>query len=59
MVATAFTLPAGYRPPYTRYFPCYSNGAFGVVQIDSTGALQPIVGSNVNFVLDMISFRAA
>jgi hypothetical protein len=56
IAATAFTLPAGYRPSAQINFAVFSNGAFGQLQISSAGAITPQVGSNVSFGLDGISF---
>jgi hypothetical protein len=54
---TAFTLPAGYRPSKSKIFSVSSNGAFGQVQIDASGAVALTVGSNVYASLEGISFR--
>jgi len=53
---SAFTLPAGYRPPYPVLFPADSNGAFGAVRVLTDGKVVPY-GSNTYFSLASISFR--
>lgn len=57
--SSAFTLLAGYRPASVNglIFAVTSNGVFGVVTVDSTGAVIPAIGSNTYFALDGISFR--
>lgn len=45
----AFTLPVGFRPPATLGFSLASNGAFGQLNIDSAGVVNPAIGSNVIF----------
>jgi hypothetical protein len=52
----AFTFPVGYRPQILIGVPCNSNSAFGVVQVDTTGALTPLIGSNVFFDLSSVIF---
>lgn len=49
--ATAFTLPAAYRPTLNYGFAVASNGAYGQLDVGSTGAVSPSVGSNVYFYL--------
>ncbi len=56
--AAAFSLPVGYRPLETLFYPLISSGAFGAGFINSSGAVTPSVGSNVNVQLDGITFRA-
>jgi hypothetical protein len=46
---TAFTLPSGFRPPADIQFAQASNGAYGQLNITSTGAVVPQIGSNVSF----------
>jgi hypothetical protein len=53
---SAFTLPAGYRPPVLLRFAVVSNGAFGYAAVGSDGTVAPTNGSNVSFALDQISF---
>jgi hypothetical protein len=55
---TAFTLPAGFRPSATVYYPCWSNSAFGGVNISPNGDVGVINGSNVSVSLAGISFKA-
>ena len=55
--ATAFTLPAGYRPPASCIFAVASNGAFGVVDITAAGAVSMTSVNNTYVSLDSISFR--
>lgn len=55
---TAFTLPEGYRPAATLDFAVPSNGAFGQLRIGADGVVNPIIGSTVDFRLN-VSFRAA
>lgn len=61
MNTTAFTLPSGYRPSQTGdlLLPVVSNGAFGLVVVETDGDIRPNVGSNVSFVLEGVSFRHA
>lgn len=53
----AFTLPAGYRPQEQLIFAVVSNGAFGLVVINTDGTVVPTTGSNVSFSLSGINFR--
>jgi hypothetical protein len=46
MVTTAFTLPAGFRPPTSLFMATVSNAAFGSFTIDSAGAFTPQAGTN-------------
>lgn len=60
MSATAFQLPAGYRPTATLTFATYGSAAVpGISNIDSSGNVLPWNGANVAFCLDGITFRAA
>lgn len=59
LAASAFNLPAGYRPAEHSDFGTVSNGAFGRVVVFSTGPVNAQSGSNVNMSLDGITFRAA
>lgn len=52
----AFTLPSGYRPPATLPFAVASNGAFGVLLVDSGGVVTPQIGSNLNFAVNGVMF---
>jgi hypothetical protein len=54
----AFTLPAGYRPGRTQDCSGLSNGAFGLLQIGDAGTVNPYTGSNVNWSLFNVHFRA-
>lgn len=50
MNQTCFTLPVGYRPTNgALLFPCVSNLAFGMFQVDTAGGVTPVVGTNVDF----------
>lgn len=53
-----FTLPVGFRPGGVWSFVVNSNSAVGTVNIRSNGAVQSLVGSNVFFYLDGITFAA-
>lgn len=55
---SAFTLPADYLPPNRMHIASSSNGAFGLVEIDTSGNVIPTVGSNVWFSLDTVSFES-
>lgn len=57
--AAMFTLPAGYRPANTEMFVAISNNAVGRVDVRNTGDVVPTIGSNTNFSLDGMTFRAA
>ncbi|USN14418.1 hypothetical protein DONNERLITTCHEN_00170 [Janthinobacterium phage vB_JliS-Donnerlittchen] len=59
MQASAFTLPAGYRPPAREFFGTVSNALFGSVFVDPDGTVVPWSGSNTWFSLDGLTFRAA
>jgi hypothetical protein len=58
--ATAFTLPAGFRPLYHMYFAtnCYNGSAnvFGQLEINTDGTIVPKSGANQRFSFDGISF---
>jgi hypothetical protein len=54
---TLFTLPIGYRPTKSCYFPVSSNNAFGSVSVDVSGEVAIQSGSNTWLSLDGISFR--
>lgn len=54
---SAFTLPAGYRPPAREIFGTVSNFAFGTVYVDTTGDVVPFNGSNAFISLDGLTFR--
>lgn len=56
--ASAFTLPAGYRPANLLQFIVVSSTAAAIVQIAATGTVTPTPGVNSHFGLDGISFRA-
>jgi hypothetical protein len=53
----AFTLPVGFRPSGTLNFTQMANGAFARLAIGSTGAVNPVSGSNVWFAI-CVSFVA-
>lgn len=55
--ATMFTLPVGYRPGGNVRFAVISNGAFGYFSIDSAGAANLGVGSNVFVDLSPVNFQ--
>jgi hypothetical protein len=55
---TFFTLPAGYRPSATLVFAVISNVAISQVNIDSSGNVTMVSGSNVSVSLDNIRFAA-
>jgi hypothetical protein len=57
IAATAFTLPAGFRPLANEYFSVASNGAFASVFITPAGDVTVQVGSNVWVSLSGVSFR--
>jgi hypothetical protein len=56
--STIFTLPAGYRPIGRELF-AVPNDLFGACSVDPAGTVSQLVGSNVYFSLDGITFRAA
>lgn len=52
-----FTLPTGYRPSKTLLFTVPSNGAFGVVEIQTDGDVVATTGNNTYVSLEGINFR--
>ncbi len=56
--SVAFTLPVGLRPKRLLVFAVVSNGAFGVVRVDTNGDVVPIVGSSLSVNLEGIRFLA-
>jgi hypothetical protein len=55
--ATAFTLPAAYRPPSTARWPSIANGvATGFIQVESNGFVSVQAGNNAWVDLDGIDF---
>jgi hypothetical protein len=54
-----FTLPAGYRPDNTEIFVVESNGSSGECRVEADGDVVPVLGSNVWFSLDGITFRGS
>lgn len=60
VIGTAvFNLPAGYRPVAQVFFPTVSNGLFAYGNVNVTGDVFTITGSNVIWSLDGVSFKAA
>ncbi len=55
--SAAFTLPAGYRPAYTRLIATGSSSNFGMVAVDPAGVVTPFVGYSSWFSLDGVSFE--
>lgn len=53
-----FTLPVGYRPKAIVRFAVDSNGAYGMCNVTSAGAVNAATGSNVRFSLDGVRFKA-
>jgi hypothetical protein len=56
----AFVLPPGFRPDQSRIYPAWSNSVLGLVQVTSTGQVQPLAvgtASNASYSLDAIRFR--
>lgn len=58
LTASAFTLPAGYRPLSGHRWACMSSGALGYLILQSDGTVVPFSGSNVWFDLSPAIFRA-
>ena len=56
--STVFTLPEGYRPEYTLYFPVVANGAFGYVNVQPDGDVIILAGSTIWTSLAGITFKA-
>jgi hypothetical protein len=54
-----FTLPVGFRPATQVTFSTVSNAAFAHGNINASGALIAVTGSNISWSLDGISFKAA
>ena len=52
-----FTLPTGYRPSKTLLFTVPSNGAFGVLEIQTDGDVIATTGNNTYVSLEGVSFR--
>jgi len=52
-----FTLPDGWRPQTTKYFPTISNGVIGTLEIQSDGDCIALAGSNVSFSLEGVTFQ--
>nr|WP_306799623.1 fibronectin type III domain-containing protein [Corallococcus sp. AS-1-6] len=57
--SAAFTLPAGYRPPFELQLAVVSNTGFGRLRIAADGSVTPMTGSTTEFSLDGVRFRAA
>lgn len=56
--STITTLPEGYRPKGTILFAVPANGAFGIVQVTSTGVVSHVTGSTTKVSLDGVRFKA-
>ena len=57
---TAFTLPSGYRPAYTKIFPSVCPAGFAEVRVDSSGNVIPYCDAANGYVcIDGISFIVA
>ena len=56
--SSIFTLPVGYRPLKSINQTVLSNGAFGIIQINSSGTVICTTGTNTIVSLDNIAFRA-
>ena len=57
---SAFVLPPGFRPDKSRVYPAWSNSTLGLVQVTSSGQVQPLAvgtASNASYSLDAIQFR--
>lgn len=52
-----FTLPTGYRPSKTIVFTVPSNGAFGVLEVQTDGDVVATTGNNTYVSLEGVSFR--
>ena len=52
-----FTLPTGYRPAKTLLFTVPSNGAFGVLEVQTDGDVVATTGNNTYVSLEGIRFR--
>lgn len=59
MNTTAFILPVGYRPAFTKDIPCDSNNAYGKVLIGTDGTVKPYTGTTAHFSLDGVAFDPA
>ena len=51
-----FTLPEGFRPVKDYIFPVVSNNALGRIDVEDTGGVEVVIGSNVFVSLDGILF---
>lgn len=54
----AFTLPVGYRPRGTKWFPIVSNSAAGIVSVAATGDVTIVSGNTAWASFDSIAFLA-
>jgi len=54
--ASAFNLPAGYRPPLDLAFAVSSAGAFGNIAVNATGDVIPANGNVVSFHFNGVCF---
>lgn len=54
--STIFTLPVGFRPSATGRYAVDCNGAYGVVEVTSAGAVNWVVGAAAPVTLDGITF---
>lgn len=52
-----FTLPAGYRPSENLLFSVPSNGALGILQVDTSGNVNCISGNNTYVDISGVMFR--
>lgn len=55
--AVVFNLPVGYRPSNRHVFVVISNGAIGRCDVEATGDVSVIAGSNVYVALSGINFK--
>lgn len=58
MAASAFSLPAGYRPGNNTVYCVISNNAIGRVDVQANGDVLMAAGSNLWISLDGITFKA-
>lgn len=58
VLATIFTLPSTYYPPYTARFAIVSTNAFGFLSVDTAGIVILLAGTNTYISLDQVRFFA-